>query len=197
MCSADGGTMEYDRYPINPAHIKGAPEGLPYNASSGKQNFALATMYSAYPPSSVYPVNRELSHKFSCPARQYRQMPQVYPSQRTPTRSSKCRPSTPVPIETTLPTTSCPRTSGSFALVSSPSTTWRSVRQIPQAITLINTWSSAGLGAGRVDSTNGCFGCSNTIARMAAGSDLLWPLFIRFSTATNAPAFPAHSCFVS
>ena len=60
-------------------------------------------------------------------------MPSVQPSHGTPSR----RPSS------VSPTIWWPGTSGSFGCVSSPSTTWRSVRQTPQAGTRSSTWPAA------------------------------------------------------
>src|SRR5262245_25664793 len=77
------------------------------------------------------------------------------------------------PPRTTFPTTWWPRTSGSFGSGSSPSTTWRSVRQTPQAATSTNTWPGAGSGTGRSASRSGFPGSSNTIARMCRDNRLM------------------------
>src|SRR5262245_62576301 len=90
----------------------------------------------AKPPSRVYPVNTGLSHRFSRSPRQYAQTPHVAPSHATPTRSSMANPPTPGPSALTRPTISWPGTIGSTGFDSSPSTTCRSVRQTPQAVTV-------------------------------------------------------------
>src|SRR4051794_97829 len=71
-------------------------------------------------------------------------------------------------MSATLPTIMCPRTSGSFGSVSSPSKMCKSVLQTAQADTSIRTWSAAGSGSGRSCSTRGCLGFSRTIARIPA-----------------------------
>src|SRR5262249_46511862 len=59
---------------------------------------------------------------------QYGQLPQVAPSQGTPTRSPTAKRSARSPRSATVPMISWPGTSGNFGAVSSPSTTWRSVQ---------------------------------------------------------------------
>ena len=84
-------------------------------------------------------------------------MPSVQPSQGTPSR----RPSS------VRPTIWWPGTSGSFGSGSSPSTTWRSVRQTPQADTRRRTWPGPGSGTGTSSSRSGSPAAWSTIARIA------------------------------
>jgi len=102
----------------------------------------------AYPPSKFIPVKRASSQRFSRPLRQNLHFPQVCPNHGTPTRSPILNFSTPAPFANTLPTISWPKISGNFGLVNSPSNIWRSVRQTPQAQTLIKIsfWPNEGTG---------------------------------------------------
>ena len=75
---------------------------------------------------------------------------------------------TPSPTASTRPTISCPGTMGSFGLGSSPSTTWRSVRQIPQASTRKRTWPGPGDGSGRSSITSRSCARCRTMARIGA-----------------------------
>src|SRR5579859_5762793 len=77
------------------------------------------------------------------------------------------------PPRTTRPTTWCPRTRGSFRPGSSPSTTWRSVRQTPHAATSTRTSPSPGSGSGRSASRRGFPGSSSTIARICRDNRLM------------------------
>src|SRR5262245_59345077 len=87
-----------------------------------------------------------------------------------PTRSPSTRRR---PGWTTRPTTWWPGTSGSFGSGSSPSTTWRSVRQTPQASTATSTWPSPGSGAGSTASRRGVPGRSSTSACIGLAGDPL------------------------
>ncbi len=55
---------------------------------------------------------RGVAHRFSRPPQQKRQLPHVWASQGTPTRSPTPSPATPAPRASTVPTISCPGTSG-------------------------------------------------------------------------------------
>src|ERR1700682_1955243 len=74
----------------------------------------------------------------------------------------------PSPKPSTCPTTMCPITSGSFGSVSSPLTTWRSVRQTAQTETRIKTWRADGTGAGTSPRRRGSFAARSRIALMAS-----------------------------
>ena len=72
-----------DRYPMSPAQRRGAACVDRVALGDGKQKLSSATVNSAKPPSTSYPVKRALSQG-SRPERQYRQTPQVQPSHGTP-----------------------------------------------------------------------------------------------------------------
>jgi hypothetical protein len=64
------------------------------------------------------------------------------------------------------PTISCPGTIGSLGFGSSPSRTWRSVRQIPQASIRMRTWPGPGSGSGRSSITSRSCARCRTMARI-------------------------------
>src|SRR5437899_3233706 len=97
-------------------------------------------------------------------------MPHAPPSHGTPMRSPSWKRAAPGPTAATLPTISCPGTSGSFGCGSSPSTTCRSVRQTAQAVTSRSTWPGPGRGRAISATRSGRPGASRTMARIAADS---------------------------
>src|SRR5262245_11121370 len=84
-----------------------------------------------------------------------------------PTRWPTLGDATPAPTASTMPTISCPGTTGRRMPGSSPSTMCRSVRQTPQASTLTRTSPGPGSGSGRSSSTRGRPREERTIARKA------------------------------
>ncbi len=84
-------------------------------------------------------------------------------------RSPAAKPVTPAPQATTSPTIWCPGTSGRRGSRSSPSTTCRSVRQMPQASTRSSTPSGPGCGTARVSARSGSPGACSTIACIVEG----------------------------
>src|SRR5688572_31879096 len=93
-----------------------------------------------------------------------------------PTRSPG-RKDPPAGARSTRPTIWCPGTRGARSGGRSPSTTWRSVRQIPHARTRTSSSSSPGLGTARSRSRSGddSMGAwrSSTMARMASAAGAL------------------------
>src|SRR5579883_355961 len=85
-----------------------------------------------------------------------------------PTRMPSSSPVTPEPIASIRPTISCPGMTGSLGLDNSPSTTCKSVRQTPQAPTLILISPAPGCGSGRSSSMSGVQISFKTIARMTS-----------------------------
>src|SRR5215469_2733627 len=99
-------------------------------------------------------MNCSRSHRLDRPTRQYRHRPQASWNG-TVTRSPSATPRTSLPVATTVPPSSCPRTSGRSGVIptqpQSPFQTCQSVRQIPSAS--ISTITSSGAGAGSGSST--------------------------------------------
>ena len=133
----------------------------------GRSNLSSATMCSAKPP---WRVARRRGHgrQVSLPDMQKEHTPQVHPSQGTPTRSPTLSRPAEGPAAATRPTTSWPGISGSLGWVSSPSTTWRSVRQTAQALTRTRTWPMPGTGLGTSADLGVCPRASRTMARMTS-----------------------------
>src|SRR5271156_8903 len=74
------------RNPMMPAQSRGATCMSSKPPGRGTVKSARASAYSAYPPSTVYPVKVGRSHRFSILWRQYQQSPSTPPIQETPTR---------------------------------------------------------------------------------------------------------------
>src|SRR5208282_3607025 len=74
------------RKPMIPAHSSGAACRSSSANGRGKTKSSRASAYSAYPPSTLYPVKVGASQRFSMLPRQYQQVPSVPPIQETPTR---------------------------------------------------------------------------------------------------------------
>src|SRR6266508_2412476 len=140
---------------MTPAHRSGAASrsGTASGRRTAKSSGTVSA--SAYPPSTVQPVNSGASQRFSSPRTQNRHPPQARWSQATPTRSPGWRRVHPVPSASTTPTAWCPGTTGRRGRSRSPSTTCRSVRQHPHAETRTRTSPGAGSGSGRSSSTSG------------------------------------------
>src|SRR5712664_1472570 len=102
------------------------------------------------------------------PSLQKRQTPQVYPSQGIPTLSPIRCVVTLLPTRSTRPTISWPGITGYLMAGSSASTTCRSVRQTPQALTRMRICPSPGRGSARSCSCKGAPGIESTIARIHA-----------------------------
>src|SRR5438105_8327059 len=74
------------RKPMMPAHKRGEACKSSRVVGSGNTKSLRASAYSAYPPSTVYPVKVGESQRFSRPRWQYQHFPSVPPIQETPTR---------------------------------------------------------------------------------------------------------------
>ena len=116
-----------------------------------------------------------LAQRFSRPVVQNPHVPHVSPSHGTPTRSPTLKPWLPGPTSATRPTISCPGTIGILASGNSPSTTCRSVRHTPQALTAITIWPGAARGIARsVDTRRLAARSSSVIASIAPPPDTLF-----------------------
>ena len=112
----------------------------------------------------------EFRQRFSRPSRQRLQRPHAAASQVTPARSPSAQPATSPPTASTRPTIWWPGTIGSRRATRSPSASWRSVRQTPQAATRSSNSPEPASGRRTSRSSSGDpdagAGCSSTSARM-------------------------------
>ena len=93
-----------------PAHMSGAASASDNPAGTRASASMRASMYSAYPPSDPKPLTSSLRQVRKSPTRHESQTKSCPPCHPTPTRSPGFQPSTPGPIRSMTPTTSCPGT---------------------------------------------------------------------------------------
>src|SRR5208282_5964940 len=170
------------RCTVTPAQSSGA--ACSEESASGILTTWLAGAFanSAYPPSTMTPVMRCRTHRFSLPSRQNSHCPHVHCTHGNPTRSPTWTLSwalswtlcTAAPRSTTRPTISCPRISGCFTMpancVQSPSATCRSECHTPQTSTSIKTSSAPTSGRATSSSDNGVLNACRTAAFIALSS---------------------------